>query len=254
MTCFAVPKRIGATLCPSDVTKAERACQSLTFRHTGILTYHEKREPWLRPGGTTFYFINDGPERALELARESAGSRDIRTRGWSGRDPAVPEPGCRRRAGNRLGTRVVRRRAASLREPTRAWAAVFALRGDLDGSSRLTLAQSMCVSDGGLITGCMDASAESERLPSGRMLTHVIPHYNNGGCRLDTAGHLIKHYPAGVPMRSWVREPLINSVAATSRTLVSLLTILSESWSELHAVSLRSKRRMPPLWNSPDSG
>ncbi|MCX7701464.1 MAG: dihydrofolate reductase family protein, partial [Gemmataceae bacterium] len=33
------------------------------------------------PGGTTFYFINDGPERALGLARESAGSRDIRIAG-----------------------------------------------------------------------------------------------------------------------------------------------------------------------------
>jgi dihydrofolate reductase len=29
------------------------------------------------PGGTTCYFINDGPERALELARASAGYRDI---------------------------------------------------------------------------------------------------------------------------------------------------------------------------------
>lgn len=45
-----------------------------------VLT-HEKREPWVRPGGTTFYFINDGPERALEQARESAGSRDIRIAG-----------------------------------------------------------------------------------------------------------------------------------------------------------------------------
>ncbi|MBV9774637.1 MAG: dihydrofolate reductase family protein [Gemmatimonadetes bacterium] len=45
-----------------------------------VLT-HEKREPWVRPGGTTFYFVNDGPERALELARESAGSRDIRISG-----------------------------------------------------------------------------------------------------------------------------------------------------------------------------
>ncbi len=35
----------------------------------------------VRPGGTTFYFINEGPERALELARESAGSRDIRIAG-----------------------------------------------------------------------------------------------------------------------------------------------------------------------------
>lgn len=45
-----------------------------------VLT-HEKREPWVRPGGTTFYFVNDGPERALELARKSAGGRDIRIAG-----------------------------------------------------------------------------------------------------------------------------------------------------------------------------
>jgi len=45
-----------------------------------VLT-HEKREPWVRPGGTTFYFVNDGPERALELARESAGGRDVRISG-----------------------------------------------------------------------------------------------------------------------------------------------------------------------------
>src|SRR6476661_6736615 len=45
-----------------------------------VLT-HGKRDPWVRPGGTTFYFINDGPERALELARKSAGSRDVRIAG-----------------------------------------------------------------------------------------------------------------------------------------------------------------------------
>jgi dihydrofolate reductase len=45
-----------------------------------VLT-HEQREPWVRPGGTTFYFVNDGPERALELARASAGGRDIRISG-----------------------------------------------------------------------------------------------------------------------------------------------------------------------------
>jgi dihydrofolate reductase len=45
-----------------------------------VLT-HEKREPWVRPGGTTFHFINDGPERALELARETAGGRDVRIAG-----------------------------------------------------------------------------------------------------------------------------------------------------------------------------
>jgi dihydrofolate reductase len=45
-----------------------------------VLT-HVKREPWVRPGGTTFHFVNDGPERALELAREAAGTRDIRIAG-----------------------------------------------------------------------------------------------------------------------------------------------------------------------------
>lgn len=45
-----------------------------------VLT-HEKREPWIRPGGTTFYFINDGPKSALEQARASAGGRDIRISG-----------------------------------------------------------------------------------------------------------------------------------------------------------------------------
>ena len=45
-----------------------------------VLT-HEKREPWVRPGGTTFHFVNDGPERALELARQSAGSKDVRIAG-----------------------------------------------------------------------------------------------------------------------------------------------------------------------------
>lgn len=42
-----------------------------------VLT-HEKRDPWVRPGGTTFYFINEGPEQALALAREAAGDFDIR--------------------------------------------------------------------------------------------------------------------------------------------------------------------------------
>ena len=51
------------------------------FHTPAYVLTHEKREPWARPGGTTFYFINDGPERALELARKSAGRRDIRISG-----------------------------------------------------------------------------------------------------------------------------------------------------------------------------
>jgi dihydrofolate reductase len=45
-----------------------------------VLT-HTRREPWVRPGGTTFHFINDGPRRALDLARAAAGGRDIRIAG-----------------------------------------------------------------------------------------------------------------------------------------------------------------------------
>jgi dihydrofolate reductase len=50
--------------------------------HTPVFVLtHKQREPWVRPGGTTFYFINDGPASALEKARESAGGRDIRISG-----------------------------------------------------------------------------------------------------------------------------------------------------------------------------
>jgi dihydrofolate reductase len=45
-----------------------------------VLT-HEEREPWTRPGGTTFYFVNDGIESALEQARDAAGDRDVRIAG-----------------------------------------------------------------------------------------------------------------------------------------------------------------------------
>jgi len=42
---------------------------------------HDEREPWERPGGTTFHFVNDGIEIALDLAREAAGDRDVRIAG-----------------------------------------------------------------------------------------------------------------------------------------------------------------------------
>lgn len=48
-----------------------------------VLT-HEARVPWVRPGGTTFYFVQDGLSRTLARAREVAGSKDVRICG--GRD------------------------------------------------------------------------------------------------------------------------------------------------------------------------
>lgn len=50
--------------------------------HTPVFVVtHEVRAPWVRPGGTTFYFVNDGIESALAQAREAAGARDVRIAG-----------------------------------------------------------------------------------------------------------------------------------------------------------------------------
>jgi len=50
--------------------------------HTPVFVLtSQPREPWVRPGGTTFYFVNDGIESALRQARALAGDRDIRIAG-----------------------------------------------------------------------------------------------------------------------------------------------------------------------------
>ena len=50
--------------------------------HTPVFVVtHEKRDPWERPGGTIFHFVNDGIETALGQAREAAGDRDVRIAG-----------------------------------------------------------------------------------------------------------------------------------------------------------------------------
>ena len=50
--------------------------------HTPVFVLtHQVREPWVRPGGTTFYFINDGIENALAEAKKVVGSKDIRIAG-----------------------------------------------------------------------------------------------------------------------------------------------------------------------------
>ncbi len=51
------------------------------FRTPVFVLTHEKRSPWVRPGGTTFEFVQGGAQRALEMAREAAGGRDIRISG-----------------------------------------------------------------------------------------------------------------------------------------------------------------------------
>ncbi|WP_328685836.1 dihydrofolate reductase family protein [Streptomyces sp. NBC_01261] len=50
--------------------------------HTPVFVLtHTGRDPWERPGGTTFHFVDDGIESALDRAREAAGERDVRIAG-----------------------------------------------------------------------------------------------------------------------------------------------------------------------------
>ena len=52
--------------------------------HTAVFVVtHEKRDPWERPGGTTFHFVNEGIHSALDMARTAAGDRDVRIAGGS---------------------------------------------------------------------------------------------------------------------------------------------------------------------------
>jgi len=50
--------------------------------HTPVFVVtHEQRNPWERSGGTTFHFVNDGIQSALDRARAAAGERDVRIAG-----------------------------------------------------------------------------------------------------------------------------------------------------------------------------
>ena len=51
------------------------------FRAPVFVLSHQAREPWVRKGGTTFTFVTDGFESALEQARAAAGDKDVRIAG-----------------------------------------------------------------------------------------------------------------------------------------------------------------------------
>ena len=76
-------KRIGANIMGKGMFAAgERSWPEEAPFHTPVYVLtHEKREPWVRPGGTTFHFVNNGLESALEQARQSAGPLDVRIAG-----------------------------------------------------------------------------------------------------------------------------------------------------------------------------
>jgi dihydrofolate reductase len=51
------------------------------FHHPVFVLTHHPRDPVEMDGGTTFHFVTDGIEPALEQARRAAGDRDIRIGG-----------------------------------------------------------------------------------------------------------------------------------------------------------------------------
>ncbi|MGW6507293.1 dihydrofolate reductase family protein [Streptomyces niveus] len=55
--------------------------ESAPFHTPVYVVTRTERDPWERLGGTTFHFVNDGIESALDQAREVAGDRDVRIAG-----------------------------------------------------------------------------------------------------------------------------------------------------------------------------
>lgn len=55
--------------------------ENAPFRTPVFVLSHTPREPWPRPGGTTFTFVTDGLASALERARAAAGGKDVRIAG-----------------------------------------------------------------------------------------------------------------------------------------------------------------------------
>ena len=51
------------------------------FRHPVFILTHHAREPVAKEGGTTFTFVTDGIESALEQARAAAGEKDVAVAG-----------------------------------------------------------------------------------------------------------------------------------------------------------------------------
>lgn len=79
----ATHERIGANVMGKRMFDAGELAwpEDAPFHTPVFVVTHEKRDPWERPGGTTFHFVNDGIEAALDRARQAAGERDVRISG-----------------------------------------------------------------------------------------------------------------------------------------------------------------------------
>ena len=76
-------ERIGANIMGARMFEGgERSWPEEAPFHTPVYVLtHQRRESWIRPGGTTFHFVNDGAESALAQARQSGAGKDIRIAG-----------------------------------------------------------------------------------------------------------------------------------------------------------------------------
>ena len=76
-------ERIGANIMGKRMFDGgERSWPEEAPFHTPVYVLtHQRRESWVRPGGTTFHFVNDGIDSALAQARQSAAGKDIRISG-----------------------------------------------------------------------------------------------------------------------------------------------------------------------------
>ena len=83
-----------------------------------VLTHHA-REPVEMSGGTTFDFVTDGIEAALERAVEAAGGQDVAIGGGAETVAAVPASRAGRRVRGPRGAAPARRWLAALRGPRR---------------------------------------------------------------------------------------------------------------------------------------
>ena len=84
--------------------------------HTRVFVVtHQERDPWERPGGTTFHFVNDGIETVVDHARQAAGDRDVRIVGGGATILEYVNAGPNDEFSIVLGTRVVRLRNPPVR-------------------------------------------------------------------------------------------------------------------------------------------
>lgn len=79
----AVIARSGATVIGKNMFDEGEANwpEEAPYHHDVFVVTSQIRDPWPRPGGTTFHFVNDGIESALRQAQAAAGRKDVRIGG-----------------------------------------------------------------------------------------------------------------------------------------------------------------------------